>query len=670
MKLPVLLISMAIASVSILRAETPPGPVVAVEPMVVRGEAMRHAPFERSFESLSGSTQDECRLPGITARFGNLSLSTSGWSSFNATLGLRGMTNTPIFGDPAVSVYLDDIPLGSTFALPGDLPGLGSVELRRGAGQNTLAGRAGPAGILVLSTPATPNGGEIRASFGSDGYRGGDVTASAAGAGADVFAAASYRHQDGFLYDSTLGRKVDGREALSGLARVRIKTDGPVQWTLLANAWRERDGEQPLVPLGGPMFEVSRSEIGETQVEALNAGVTASVEAPWGRASATTSANDWKLGPYRSVLSFGPALLLNDATTRQRAINEEIRFASSGHEALRWQGGLFFSDGSTEGSFARAIGPMVLEQSFYNIDATQLAAFGQAERDLGGGFSLGAGLRVETVRKTLDRHEAAPQPGVYALSQTSSAILPKLTLSYETASHGRLFASLGAGFKPGGFSAFTGNRALAAFGPERNAGGEAGYHFETSGGALAATLRGFMYQITGYQIERSFATNAQSDDYLVVNAPKARTAGAEIETAWHPAEGWTVAAAAGFTKAELRRFTDPYTGISYSGKQPPYIAPVNESLRVEYKNPSGWFASAGLSATGRTYYTESEDLHFGQKAFALLGARTGYDAGKWRIVLWGENLADARYYSLISAGTAHGSPGSPRTWGIEGALRF
>lgn len=673
MKAPaVSLLAIALSVAPLAGAASAEEPPVSAAPVVVEGTPVPGGSVATSrVDAAATAPVSGATISGVAAGFANLDLSTSGVGSFNDTLSLRGFTNTPIFGDPAVTVYLDEVPLGSTFTSPTELPGIASVELHRGPGQGTLFGAAGSAGVLQLLTPSAPSGGTLGTSAGSDGLRA--VSASAAGTAGAVSAwvSAAYRKQDGFLQDTALGRKIDGRETSTGLARVNVKPGaGPLELSLVADVWRARDGEQPLVPLGGPWFSVSRAAAGETHIDAANLGLTASTDASWGRVSATTSFNDWRMGPYREVLDFGPAELLNDATVHQRAVNEELRFASAKGAATTWQAGAFVSGNRTEGAFRRAFGPYVMEQSDYVIDGRELAAFGQAEREVAPGLRAGLGLRVETVRKTLLRTQQAPQVDAFGLAERSSALLPKATLRYSPSARTELFATAEAGYKPGGYSGFTGNRALAAFGPERSWGGQAGGRLRSAGGTLEATLRGFAYEITGYQIERSFATHSISDDYLVVNAPRARTLGAELELAWKPLAGLSVSAAAGVTQARLERFTDPYTGISYAGKTPPYVAPFNGSFSIDYRPAGGWFVGAGLVATGRTYYTEAEALQFGQRARALVSARAGYDAGRWRVTVLGDNLTDVRYYRLISPGTGHGSPGDPRTWAVEATMRY
>jgi outer membrane receptor protein involved in Fe transport len=120
----------------------------------------------------------------------------------------------------------------------------------------------------------------------------------------------------------------------------------------------------------------------------------------------------------------------------------------------------------------------------------------------------------------------------------------------------------------------------------------------------------------------------------------------------------------------LREFRDPYTGQSYNGKQAPFVPRYDFTLRIEYHHASGWFGLVKWSANGRTYYTESEDIAFAQRAYGLLGARLGFAVGRWSVAAYAENIFNHHYYSSISAGTNHGTPGAPRTQGVETQFAF
>jgi outer membrane receptor protein involved in Fe transport len=100
------------------------------------------------------------------------------------------------------------------------------------------------------------------------------------------------------------------------------------------------------------------------------------------------------------------------------------------------------------------------------------------------------------------------------------------------------------------------------------------------------------------------------------------------------------------------------------------VPDTTASLRADYRDPSGWFGGVGVTADGRTYYTESEDLFYAQRAYALLGAHLGYGTGRWRLSLYGNNLTNVGYYSAITPGVNSGTPGAPRTYGVEVSVKF
>lgn len=655
-------------------AATNPGPITTAEKVVVIEELLTESPATVSEIELQTLPQSAQTTRHLSDRAANFFIGTNDAHSFNDVFSLRGLANTPIFGAPAISFCLDDLPLGSPFTFPTELAGFTRAELHRGPTQNTVFGRAGSAGVVTLATPepgATPMG-EVRLSFGNYDARGAAVSASsAAGGRADAYVSAAYSEREGYITNATLRRDIDAKESLSGLARLRFRPRTGAEITFLGTALRARDGTQPLVPLGGPLFSVSRTMEGETNVDAYNAALGAAFDTTLGRLSATTSFNQWELGPYNSVLDFGFAELNNLVNQKQRNWNEEIKLASDQKNEVRWHAGVFFSDGRTDGAFRRLFGPMVFEDSVYRIDSRDLAAFGEATFRAAPALYFTAGLRAEGSRKEMRRQEFAPVPQTFTLERESTALLPKLGLNFALSDRTNAFATAGAGYKPGGFSAFTGNRALAAFGPERTKTGEAGLTHTAADKRVAATARAFWYDITGYQIERSFATGAPTgDDYLVVNAPRARSYGGELELAWRPLTGLTLAADVGVTRVTLREFRDPYTGTSYSGNRAPYVPNYDASVRAEYQSALGWFIAAELTRNGTTYYTEAEDLMFGQKAYTLLGARLGYAADRWRVTAFGENLDDRGYYSAITPGTFHGTPGAPRTYGVEVALKW
>ncbi len=668
-----LLVGSLLAAALSARAQAPvsndiPVPIAPIE---VSAPRLADSPATVTTLALDSLPVGSDNLAGFAAQTANFSIASNQTRSYTDIFALRGLTNTPIFGTPAVTIYLDDLPLGSGFTFPAALTGFTSGSLYRGPGQNTLFGRAGPAGVLQFTTPATPATGapssEVRTSFGN--YNARDVAATSSGGNAtgDVLVAADYAERDGYITNTRLGRDIDGQDGASALARLRYRPAANTELTVLFTALDAHDGVQPLVPLGGPLFSVSRPSEGLADTEAFNTSLTAAVTTPVGRLSATTSYTDWQLGPYSNLLALGPVLFLgNTVLQAQRTWNEELKLTSDDHAPVRWSAGAFLSDGTTDGTVARKIFGAPVEASSFHTDQYSVAGFGEATFKLGDAFTLTPGLRIEDNHQTFGRHETVPAPATLGLGTTSSAVLPKLAVGYTLSPLTSLFASVGAGYKPGGFSSFTGNPAFAAFGPERTTAYEAGLTRTSADHKLTTTLRGFWYDITGYQIERSFTAT----DYFVANAARARSRGAELELAWKPVAGLTLASALGYTDATLVRFNDPVTGANFDGNRAPAVPNYTASIRADYQDPSGWFGGVGVTGDGRTYYTEAEKILYAQRAYALLGAHLGYGTGRWRVSIYGNNLTNLGYYSAITPGVNSGTPGAPRTYGVEVSVKF
>ena len=264
-----------------------------------------------------------------------------------------------------------------------------------------------------------------------------------------------------------------------------------------------------------------------------------------------------------------------------------------------------------------------------------------------------------------------PSHAVLNRSNRWSALLPSLSVARHLNRDADLSFTLARGFKAGGYSAYTGVASLAGYDPQRTWGLEAALSTTRAESKWTFTSRAYAYRVTGYQIERSFAVPSTStDEYLVANAKRAQILGLELESSWHPAANLSLRAVAGLTDATLKDFTDPFTGVSYSGRRAPYAPSGNGALRVEYRPARGFFCGAGVTWTGRTFYDEQETTALSQPAYALLDANVGYAFARGNVRLFGRNLTGEEYYSSITPGVYHGTPGPPLNWGGEVTVRW
>jgi iron complex outermembrane recepter protein len=619
-------------------------------------------------ETMPMSTRE---FAGLSDRVSNLHIADGGAGSFGNLITLRGLPNTPYFSDPSVTLYFDDIPLGSVFSYPTGLFGFANAMIARGP-QGSASGRGGEAGAIYLSSaePSSQSAGELRMGGGNFDERFASFDArTARGSKADAAVAGAWLARDGYIRNTTLGIRLDHRNESSVSARLRLRPTDTIEITLQLLGERHRDGAQPLVPISGRLFTVARGREGSTDSDFGGIALKVAADTSVGRLSTTTSHTEWTLNPYDNRLTLPPTLD-SHLTQAQRAWNEELRLASDPKSIVVWHAGAWFSDAATHGNANRGVvlpfGTVPAEVSNFALTSRTSALFGELTVPPAFGWKITGGLRLEETKKNFQRGQQVPGSGYFVGRKTYDFALPKVAASYGFASGLNATASVAYGAKPGGWSAYTANPALAAFRPERMLATEAGLDTTLLQDAVTLAARVFDYEIRDYQIERSF----NAADYLVVNAPRARSRGGEIEAVWHAARALTVTASVGITDVRLIEFTDPFSHRSFDGNRAPYAPDYDASLSATWHARSGFFAAFGGTAAGKMFFEESQDNTFAARAHVVVSARAGYETPRWRVTAFGENLGDAGYTTLVIPGVRHAAPGAPRTWGVEAAVKW
>jgi hypothetical protein len=643
-------------------------PIVQANKVVVQ-----EAPLDSSIASVTGAPMDSdipvlmASWEQITSKVPNLSIEAAGPSSFGAIYALRGLANTPYFSDPAVTLYFGDIPLAGNSSFPTDLFGFASAAVFRGP-QPVEFGRAGDGGVIALSPISLQGGGEFRMGIGDFNARSAALEVGGEeGSRADFNVAAAFAQREGYIENTQVNQPVDDLHSLTAFAKERFRPTSASELSLEILADRHRDGAAPLVPLGGPLYTVERSNEGETNTDLFGAAFKYELDTGMGRITSATSYTNWKLNPYDDWIVIPPPIQ-SDLTQNQEAWNEEIHISSIPQGGLSWNAGAWLSEGTTTGASDRTIsGILPFDKSDFGYTRHEEALFAEVvlvpKRD----WQISIGGRIQQTEKNYHQDEQIPTSGLHFLfARTDSDFLPKIAATCAVDSDTTANASVAFGSRPGGFAAYTDKPSLIPFAAESTVAFETGLQSSFADKTLILAANLFDYEIRNYQIERSFSPA----DYFVATAPRARSLGAEMEATWKPAAAWTIEASGGLTDATLLEFHDPLTGDSYDGKRAPYAPVFTFGLNAQCRSTKGWFVAGSLSATGKTFYSEAEDPTYAQGAYALVDARVGFDAARWRATFYVKNAAGKGYYALIIPGVNSASPGPPRTAGMELAVKF
>ena len=585
--------------------------------------------------------------------------------SFGDLYTLRGLTNTPFFSEPSVIYYLDGVPLGNAFSYYSTFLDISKAELFRGP-QGAFFGKNSEGGIVRITTP-TP--GESKASSiklraGNHGSLRGQAHLETPIANKKIFLALSgfYSERDGWTENTSLGTHPDFKESLMGRLKLRLPLSETTEISWQSLVEETDDGGQAFTPLGNEPYRTATTFDGETKLSSQLHTLQASHKAEAFSIQSTTAFRDWELSPFSTQLVIPPTID-NFLTQDQQQWSQEIRLGTTESETkLEGETGLYFENRKTSGQVER-LSPFFNEESRFDLEKETVALFGNGTYQVNNQTALTLGLRAEKTSASINRVESIPTPSQIQQDQDFSAFLPSVGLRHQWNAHTESYLRLAEGYKPGGFSAYTGNADFIPFGKERVTSYEAGLKRLFPSLQLEGRINLFFYDIKDYQIERTFTDT----DYYVINVPEAESAGGEIDLAWKPWKGVAVNFGLGYTDIHFEDYTDP-TGTNYSGNQAPFAPEFDLFLSLEYEHRSGWFIWTGLQATGKTFYEESNARAFQENGYTLLNAGLGYKKEGFSLRLFGKNLTDERYYSLINPGIRHGVHGAPRILGMEWSL--
>jgi outer membrane receptor protein involved in Fe transport len=247
-----------------------------------------------------------------------------------------------------------------------------------------------------------------------------------------------------------------------------------------------------------------------------------------------------------------------------------------------------------------------------------------------------------------------------------------------------LYANISKGYKAGGFPSL-GATATSQYQPatqESVVAYETGFKTTTTDRKLHLDGALFYYdyqdkQILGRVLDPLFGPLLQ-----MINVPKSRVTGAELQASWFPMEGLSVTAGGSYIDSEvLDGFVnyDPNGAlVNLGGEAFPntpkwqmvadvnYNWPINDSLNG--------FAGGAFTHQDKTNSQLGELQSLNVKAYSLIDLRAGVESatGNWRLSLWGRNVGDAYYWTAANRNldTTVRFTGRPATYGVALSYRF
>lgn len=622
---------------------------------------------------------------------------------------LRGVGS---FGNvQGVGFYVDEVQNFTDQTMR--LNDLERVEILKGP-QGTLYGGSNIGGAIryISKLPRHDFNVEVSAEGGSRSYYDlyGSVNTPLAGDTLALRVSGYYTHNDGYLFNANLNAE-NGETTEYGLRGQLLWEPRDDFSALLTVRHRNRDGGYFSYTRDNSVDEPSyRSDT--TFIPRLKENTLAvvlNIGADFGFAELRSlSSFTRQKQAFRFDLDYtpDPILAIESVNARPTQIfTQELRLTSEASDRFDYIIGLYaariennLSSPATPLGLSIGGGPLIFP--FLNQTSLQedIAAFATTNVHFGD-LTVETGARLLHTKFVSRRfvNSAVPFSPTEVLTTADTAILPKLTLSYDASDAALLFLSASRGYESGKISVPAGQPAFP-YAPETS------WSFEA--GVKGRLSRALQYEVTAFHIlydNRQFETRTFDDTGVQVeridNIGNSKAFGVEASAVWTPIAGLRLDAGVGYIDSQWREavfgLEDPEAPggirlINLAGQDVPNTPKWRLNAGASYEIPLANGMKLNLHAD--TSYTSSfrwllNDVPGSgtNPSYWVTNARVALqgDNGRWELAGRIDNLFDKRYYHEFypeffgpqasdgSCDKCHlGSPAAPRRLVASATFRY
>ena len=614
---------------------------------------------------------------------------------------MRGIGSSP--GNPGVTTFIDGVPQLNDNTSRIDLLNTERIEFVRGP-QSALVGRNTLGGLVNVLTERPSRdrwSGSFVAPFGNYGST--DLGGTAGGPVGDKVAvgfSVGHRERDGFTTNTVTGNDVDYRSGTVFKMQALFTPRADWEARVIVSGEHARDGDYALNDLGAlrsSPFEVARDFEGHTDRDLLSTTILLRREGQRFTLSSTTGIVNWETGDLTD-LDYSPLPLVtrqNDEEATQ--FTQEVRLASAANApvqlsdtaALRWQGGVFFFTQNYDQLAVNSLAPFVLSEFIpFSIEQTSPQAalddfgvgiYGQGALTFGEKLDVTLGARFDHEQKDALLNTfftpAIGPPAIVDDDRSFSSVSPQFAVAYRVQPRQTLYATVGRGFKAGGFNP-TSPVGSESYGEEHTWNLEGGIKTSWADGRVTANASAFLIDWDDLQL--NLPDPAVPGQFYIANVGSARSTGVELELNARAHSSVDIFGTLGYTRA---RFGDDAvsSGLDVSDNDVPNTPEYTASLGAQFTHAVTTAVSLfGRGEVGFTGAFRYDDLNReGQDAYSLANFRAGVRSRYVFGEVWVRNAFDTNYIPVaftydnrLAPSGFIGEMGAPRTFGVSAGVSF
>lgn len=584
---------------------------------------------------------------------------------------IRGVGNQSFGGldtQHSVGLFIDDIYVGRSFAVPSFLSDLGRVEVVRGS-QATLYGKNTIGGAInfVTNDPSDEPEGMLSVSYGTDNLRKVQASVDAPILNNNILTRTflSYSARDGDIKNLTTGKDEFDANSFGGrfVAQTNGSEDTRARFTF--DLERVNDGsDQSFSPIKLALQHKTEHDYPAYQ-KITRGGLSLKLEKDF---EAFDVISNTGVRFYDAALELDGDYGKNPPAWSgkqgqfhdQHQISQEIRVKSKDKDRdaqqgdLNWMLGAYFLYDELSGHWlydSIAVPAGSESRNYVDTVSKTYSLFGNANYNLTDDLQLNAGLRYTFDTKRSDIEVTSPM-GTNALGTpykhrgtiSFHNLSPEIGAQYNVTPDDQIYARISRGFKAGGISQFQDPSGKAnTYDPEISWNYELGAKTSWMDDRLRVNVSGFY---TDWKdLQTLLLLNASSSANYVANASSATSKGFEIEAFAQLSDALTVSANYGYVKAQYDKYVDPRKGTDYSGNPMPLAPEHSAGAGVNWIHDldNGMTIEADMRYTYRSPYTFDPLALYKQKPLHLVSADLSATFGDWKASVWGKNLLNRKY---------------------------
>ncbi|MGE4303661.1 MAG: TonB-dependent receptor [Novosphingobium sp.] len=259
-----------------------------------------------------------------------------------------------------------------------------------------------------------------------------------------------------------------------------------------------------------------------------------------------------------------------------------------------------------------------------------------------------------------------------------------VTINYKPNRDVLLYALISQGYKLGSFPNF-GASSNAQYLPAKQEAlraYEAGFKLTLADRTLQLDGAAFYYDYTDKQLSGYLLDPIFGPLQALVNIPKSKVQGGEIQVAWAPLSGLNITAAATYIDTKIKRFvgvdaegqTRDFAGLNFN-LSPKWFGNLDANYTFGVSEGLEAMIGGGLTYRSSTSAAVGGGEAFFMRSYALVDLSVGIQqAGGegWSARVWGKNITNEYYWNNVSrtADNIVRVAGMPATYGITVGRKF